>query len=163
MVQAFEVNFDGFSTEFGKSLHYLHCLCFTFSSTSAKQSSPLLLSENELLMGMSESERRGPTNFFDVLLRFYTICRSAQNPFFVSEFVKQIVCLCVYAFTMTLKMFIFTFRKRDLSMVFWCIVMKWVFHNNFTIFSPFTHFCVFIFWYLKTRIDGQWWSSYCFQ
>ena len=49
MVQAFEVNFDGYSTEFGKSLDYLHYLCFTFSSTLAKQSSPLLLSENELM------------------------------------------------------------------------------------------------------------------
>ena len=48
MVQAFEVNFDGFSTEFGKSLDYLHYLCFTFSSTLAKQSSPLSLIENEL-------------------------------------------------------------------------------------------------------------------
>ena len=46
MLQAFEVNFDGFSTEFEKCLDYL---CFTFSSTLAKQSSPLLLIENKLL------------------------------------------------------------------------------------------------------------------
>ena len=41
----------GFSTEFGKSLDYLNYLCFTFFSTLARQSSPLLLSENELLFG----------------------------------------------------------------------------------------------------------------
>ena len=49
MVQATEVNFDGFSTEFGKCLDYLHYDCFTFSSILAKQSSPLLLIRNKLM------------------------------------------------------------------------------------------------------------------
>ena len=43
MVQALEVNFDCFSTEFGKSFDYLNYLCFTFPLTLAKQSGPLLL------------------------------------------------------------------------------------------------------------------------
>ena len=51
MLQAFEVNFDGFSTEFEKCLDYLHYLCFTFSSTLAKQNSSLLLIENKLMYG----------------------------------------------------------------------------------------------------------------
>ena len=58
MVQAFEVNFDGFSTEFGKSLDYLHYLCLTFSLTLAKQSSPHLLVENKLMISVLRKGRR---------------------------------------------------------------------------------------------------------
>ena len=112
---------------------------------------------------MGKSERSSSPKFFDVLSLLHNTYRTRHKFHFLCLNLWSKLCVCLHLLRMTLKMFIFTFRKRDLSMVFWCIVMKWVFHNNFTIFSPFTHFCVFIFWYLKTRFGGQWWSSYCFK
>ena len=71
MLQAFEVNFDGFSTEFEKCLDYLHFLCFTFSSTLAKQRSPLLLIENKLIFTLQKKLRQKSNQYQRAVLWCY--------------------------------------------------------------------------------------------